>query len=178
MRRAVDTTLAGHDHIVDVVIGNLTVEPVNWDDARSSRSAVIHRIHGGAGRRRLGHAGDVDQGSVATMAHEQVAERRTYQDRRPRALPASLSDLKGEPSEGSVELRPAVAWTGSRSYDLDAPEDRVVMYERVIVEAPKSAARQALLNEAILVRIRPSLYLPGQVRTLWPSRLRALPTAA
>ncbi len=52
------------------------------------------------------------------------------------------------------------------------------MYERVIVEAASPGDLQALLNETLLIRLWPGLYLPNQVRRLWQSRFPTLATAA
>jgi hypothetical protein len=103
--------------------------------------------------------------------------RRTYEDRRPYAVPVSLGDLHG-PDHGQIDLPMSVAWTGRRSYDLDSPDDQRVMYERVVVEAVSLEELGLLLNRAVLERVWTSLYLPPRVRALWQSRFPALTAAA
>jgi hypothetical protein len=112
------------------------------------------------------------------VAHTcRVAERRTYQDRRPYAVPVSLADLTG-PSHGTIELPLALAWTGRRRYDLDVPGDAVVLYERVIVEAGNTVDLETILNGEILTRLWATLYLPIGVRNRWQSRFPTLSAAA
>ena len=101
----------------------------------------------------------------------------SYGSRRPYAVPVALADLQG-PVIGLVELPSAVAWTGRRTYDVAAPADLVVMYERVIVEAPTVEVLDALIDQEKLLSIWARLYLPEHVRQLWQSRFPQLVSAA
>src|SRR4051812_41267321 len=78
-----------------------------------------------------------------------VVDRVGYAERRTYVVPGSLAELAG-PAGGLVRLPPALAWTGRAEYDLDDDADRIVFYERVLVEATDVAALAALLNEELL----------------------------
>jgi hypothetical protein len=106
-----------------------------------------------------------------------VTDRLTYQDRRPYAVPTSLADLVG-PTQGLIGLPLKLAWTGRREYDLDAPGDLIVLYERVIVEATETADLTSLLDQETLLRVWNDLYLPFQVRSQWEAHFPALSRAA
>lgn len=100
-----------------------------------------------------------------------------YADRRPYAVPGSLADLTG-PASGVVRLPAALSWTGRVEYDLDDDADRVVFYERVLVEAPDVATITALLDEAVLRATWHRLFLPAAVRQAWEQRFTDLAPAA
>jgi hypothetical protein len=104
-------------------------------------------------------------------------ERGSYLRRRPVAVPQHLAELAG-PSHGRLELPPALAWTGRRTYDLDSPADLAVLYERIIVEATDQSDLEAFLNEALLTRVWHRLYLPPQTRSRWESLFPELAQAA
>jgi hypothetical protein len=106
-----------------------------------------------------------------------MTARPSYGSRRPYAVPEAMADLQG-PVNGLVELPSTIAWTGRRTYDLEAPADLVVMYERVIVEAPTVEVLDSLIDEGKLLSIWARLYLPQQVRQLWQSRFPQLASAA
>ena len=106
-----------------------------------------------------------------------MTARPSYGSRRPYAVPEALNHLQG-PVVGLVELPSTVAWTGRRTYDLEAPTDLVVMYERVIVEAPTVEVLDLLIDQGKLLSVWSRLYLPPQVRQLWQSRFPQLASAA
>ncbi len=106
-----------------------------------------------------------------------MTARPSYGSRRPYAVPEALADLQG-PVVGLVELPPAVAWTGRRTYDLEVPADLVIMYERVIVEAPTSEVLDSLIDGGMLLSVWVHLYLPQHVRQLWQARFPQLASAA
>ena len=106
-----------------------------------------------------------------------MTARPSYGSRRPYAVPEAMADLHG-PVNGLVELPSAIAWTGRRTYDLEAPADLVVMYERVIVEAPTVEVLDSLINQGNLLSVWGRLYLPQHVRQLWQSRFPQLASAA
>jgi len=106
-----------------------------------------------------------------------MTARSSYGSRRPYAVPEALNELQG-PVAGLVELPSIVAWTGRRTYDLGAPADLVVMYERVIVEAPTVEVLDSLINGEKLLSVWAHLYLPQQVRQLWQTQFPQLASAA
>jgi hypothetical protein len=106
-----------------------------------------------------------------------MTARPSYGTRRPYAVPEALNDLRG-PAAGLVELPSAVAWTGRRTYDLGVRADLVVMYERVIVEAPTVEVLDSLIDRGKLLSVWAILYLPQHVRQLWQSRFPQLASAA
>lgn len=100
-----------------------------------------------------------------------------YAERRPYAVPGSLTDLAG-PASGVVRLPAALAWTGRVEYDLDDDADRVVFYERVLAEALDIEAVTALFDEAVLRASWRHLFLPLAVRRAWEQRFTDLASAA
>jgi hypothetical protein len=104
-------------------------------------------------------------------------ERAGYAERRTYAVPGSLAELAG-PAGGLVRLPAALAWTGRAEYDLDDDADRVVFYERVLVEATDVAAVTALLNENLLRACWTRLFLPAVVRRAWEQGFADLTNAA
>jgi hypothetical protein len=100
-----------------------------------------------------------------------------YAERRPYVVPGSLGALVG-PASGVVRLPTALAWTGRVAYDLDDDADRVVLYERVLVEATDVSVVTALLDEATLRAHWHRLFLPAAVRRAWEQRFTDLATAA
>lgn len=100
-----------------------------------------------------------------------------YADRRPYAVPGSLAELAG-PASGVVRLPAALAWTGRVGYDLDDDADRVVFYERVLVEAPDIETITTLLDERVLRASWRRLFLPAAVRRAWQQRFTDLSSAA
>lgn len=83
-----------------------------------------------------------------------MTARPSYGSRRPYVVPATLSDLQG-PAAGVVELPATVAWSGRRAYDVQAPADLMVMYERVIVEAPSVEVLNSLIDQERLAATEP-----------------------
>jgi hypothetical protein len=100
-----------------------------------------------------------------------------YAERRPYAVPGSLADLTG-PTHGVVRLPAALAWTGRVEYDLDGDADRILFYERVLVEATGADFLIALLDEDLLRGVWNRLFLPAAVRCAWEQRFTDLITAA
>lgn len=100
-----------------------------------------------------------------------------YADRRPYAVPGSLEELTG-PVGGGVRLPAALAWTGRVEYDLDDDADRIVFYERVLVEAPDIETITTLLDERVLRASWRRLFLPAAVRRVWEQRFTDLASAA
>ena len=102
---------------------------------------------------------------------------RSYEDRRPYALPHTLAELAG-PASGHVALPRELQWTGRTHYDLDDPSDVAVFYERILVDAVRADDIVGLLNTDLLRLLWSRLYLPAKVRRLWESHFPDLTAAA
>jgi len=100
-----------------------------------------------------------------------------YAERRPYAVPRSLSDLAG-PAHGVVVMPAHLGWTGRTKYDLDDEADRVVFYERVLVEAATVDDLVTLLDPGLLRSTWRRLFLPAPARRLWEQRFADLTAAA
>lgn len=99
-------------------------------------------------------------------AHSRYASHRVY------LVPADLAELTG-PVTGVVELPTHLDWSEQHVYDLTDEGQLGLMYERVIREAVHSDDLRAHLNDAVLVRMWPRLYLPVQARGAWEARFRS-----
>ncbi|WP_433892543.1 hypothetical protein [Streptomyces sp. CA-111067] len=99
--------------------------------------------------------------------------RERYTDRRPYAVPDSLSELTG-PASGHVILPTALDWSQQRRYDLAADKDRRRLYETVIREACAPADLRRFLNAGLLQRLWPTLWLPSRLKTAWEDRFPEL----
>jgi hypothetical protein len=103
----------------------------------------------------------------------------TYADQRHYAVPARLADLGG-PVTGVVSLDPHLDWSGDRRYDLDDPGDLQLMYQTVLNQATTVNDVCRWLDQDMLRRLWPALWLPSRLRALWQARfpeLRDPPTA-
>ena len=100
-----------------------------------------------------------------------------YPDVRPYVLPGSLAELTG-PTSGVVELPTRLAWSGLRTYDLGNERQLGLFYETVIREAMDAADLRRYLNEALLGRVWPTLWLPKHIRQAWERRFATLASAA
>jgi hypothetical protein len=101
-----------------------------------------------------------------------------YAEHRPYAVPERLEALAG-PVDGTVTLPSHLDWSGAqRTYRLDDPAERNLLYERVIREALTVNDLARYLNAGVLVRVWGQLYLPARVREAWERRFPALATAA
>jgi hypothetical protein len=101
-----------------------------------------------------------------------------YADHRPYAIPERLEVLAG-PVAGTVTLPSHLDWSGAqRTYHLENPAERNVLYERVIREALTVGDLGRYLNAGVLVRVWGQLYLPERVREAWERRFPALADAA
>ncbi|MEV8018062.1 hypothetical protein AB0O76_17335 [Streptomyces sp. NPDC086554] len=100
-----------------------------------------------------------------------------YAEAKPYTLPASLDDLVG-PVSGTVILPRYIDWGPHYTYALSDDADLLVMYERVIREAPTPADLHTYLNAAILRQRWHDLFLPAPARAGWESRFPELAAAA
>lgn len=108
---------------------------------------------------------------------EDVWDRRSYEERRPYALPDTFVELAG-PANGTILLPRELGWTGRTRYDLDDPSDAAVFYERVLVEAVRAHDVVRLVNADRLRLLWSRLFLPTRVRGLWEVRFPDLTSAA
>jgi hypothetical protein len=100
-----------------------------------------------------------------------------YADIRPYTVPESLSELTG-PTSGVVDLPTSLDWSQQRRYDLGIDKDRRRLYETVIREAMDVSDLRRFLDEELLQRLWPSLWLPARAKTLWQEQFPQLRTAA
>ncbi|HEV2361467.1 MAG TPA: hypothetical protein VGS21_07180 [Acidimicrobiales bacterium] len=87
--------------------------------------------------------------------------------------PATLADLEG-PTTGEIELPAAIDWGPPRTYDMASSVDRQIVYERVLREAPTTAAICQYVNGSALLASWHSLWLPTRIRDAWEDRLPEL----
>ncbi|HUY47107.1 MAG TPA: hypothetical protein VMV92_15465 [Streptosporangiaceae bacterium] len=102
---------------------------------------------------------------------------RTYAENRPYLLPETLGELAG-PVTGVIQLPLRLDWSGRTGFHLDDPEERNVMYERVIREATRVDDLRSYLNEDVLRQVWGRLFLPARVRRSWEDRFPGLRLAA
>jgi len=99
-----------------------------------------------------------------------------YAEIRPYTVPDSLSELTG-PVSGVVDLPTSLDWSQQGRYDLSVDKDRRRLYETVIREAMDPAELRRLLDEGLLLRLWPSLWLPRRVKAMWEDRFPQLRSA-
>lgn len=92
-------------------------------------------------------------------------------------MPETLTELTG-PTNGRVTLPPHLDWSEQGTYNLDAPAELGLMYERVIREAMDVADLRHFLDGDTLRRVWHRLFLPRQLRNRWEARFPGLNTAA
>ena len=117
------------------------------------------------------------RGRKPITRHAGGVDRVGYAERRPYAVPGSLSDLAG-PAHGIVVLPGHLGWTGRTRYDLDDDADLAMFYERVLVEAATIHDLAALLDSNLLRSLWRQLFPPAPVRRLWEQRYADLAAAA
>jgi hypothetical protein len=90
-----------------------------------------------------------------------------YRDEFRRRLPKSLDELHG-PTQGVVELPLHMAWSGTTTYDLGKPRQRMGLYRTVLHEGPRDYL-PLCLNQDLLLQLWPVLRtLVGRtVRVVW-----------
>lgn len=106
--------------------------------------------------------------------------RARYQTRpgRPALVAADLAALHG-PAHGTVELPLRLFWSApDRSFDLDDPAERKLLYQTVLREASRPEDLTVYLNGDTLAGLWTELYLPMGVRRAWEERHPALRSAA
>jgi len=93
---------------------------------------------------------------------------------KPVVVADDLALLRG-PTAGLVTLPRHLDWSGSADYDLDSPGRIVDLYRTVLIEATKPADLHTFLDQTILTRLWPSLWLPPELRRAWEERFTELP---
>lgn len=101
-----------------------------------------------------------------------VDERVLIRDVIPYESPAALSSLRG-PSRGVLSVPLTVHWGPSRSFDLNEPGQRRMVYQALVREG-SSEVQEALLNAGLLVEEWGGLMLPARCRALWEERFPVL----
>ena len=89
-----------------------------------------------------------------------------YSARKPYVVADRLDDLHG-PTSGIVTLPRHLDWSGDASYNLDKPARLASMYKAVLNEAATVDDLNTWLDQPMLVRVWPSLWLPPRLRQLW-----------
>lgn len=92
---------------------------------------------------------------------------------KPVVVPDRL-DLLAGPTSGVVHLPRHLKWSGSARYDLDQPGRIADLYRTVLNEAATTADICGHLDQATLMRLWPSLWLPMPVRRAWEDRFPQL----
>ncbi|MCT9009397.1 hypothetical protein [Streptomyces rhizosphaerihabitans] len=90
-----------------------------------------------------------------------------YREKFRRRLPESLEELHG-PIQGVVELPLHMAWSGTTSYDMSKPRQRMGLYRTVLHEGLRDDLPR-YLNQDLLLQLWSVLHaLVGRtVRTVW-----------
>lgn len=96
-----------------------------------------------------------------------------YVDVRPYTLPATLEELTG-PVRGEVRLPRALAWGPRRTFNVEDPDQRRLLYEVVVQEASLATELGEFLAGALLTELWPRLRLPARCRRAWEDRFPGL----
>ncbi|MDQ3276112.1 MAG: hypothetical protein M3Q39_14080 [Actinomycetota bacterium] len=110
---------------------------------------------------------------VSTGTAGSGGRRLRYVDVRPYALPDELAELAG-PTGGEVSLPRALAWGPRRSFILEDPDQRRMLYEIVVQEASTATELGEYLSRALLTDLWPRLTLPPRCRQQWEARFPEL----
>jgi hypothetical protein len=102
---------------------------------------------------------------------------RTHAENRPYLLPETLGELAG-PVTGVVQLPLRLDWSERTEFHLDDPQERNVMYERVIREATRADDLRSYINEDVLRQVWSRLFLPTRARRIWEDHFPGLKLAA
>ncbi|MFC7531417.1 hypothetical protein [Actinoplanes sp. GCM10030250] len=96
---------------------------------------------------------------------------------KPIVVADDLSLLRGQ-TTGVVTLPRHLDWSGAADYDLDSPGRIVDLYRTVLIEATKPDDLHVFLDQAMLTRLWPSIWLPPNLRRAWEERFSTLRRAA
>jgi len=92
---------------------------------------------------------------------------------KPFVVADDLTLLRGR-TAGVVTLPRHLDWSGSADYDLDSPGRIVDFYRTILIEATKPDDLHLFLDQAVLIRLWRSLWLPPGLRLAWEERFPAL----
>ncbi|GHJ18342.1 hypothetical protein [Micromonospora sp. AKA38] len=92
---------------------------------------------------------------------------------KPVIVPDRLEALCG-PTQGVVSLPRHLKWSGNSRYDLAQPGRIRDLYRAVLNEATSAEDLATYLDQEMLVRLWPTMWLPLSVRRTWESRFPAL----
>jgi hypothetical protein len=91
---------------------------------------------------------------------------------RPVSIPDDLDTTQRRVIRGRVALPLRVRWSGPpRTYDLDDPHDRLMVYEQVMAEGTDDDVR-SFIDVDEVVELWKELVLPRHVRRAWVEWLR------
>lgn len=96
-----------------------------------------------------------------------------YGDRKPYVVADTLAALRG-PTRGVVTLPHHLDWSGHAEYDLSRPARLAAMYKTVLTEASTVDELNTWLDQALLTRLWPTLWLPPPLRRRWEERFPEL----
>jgi hypothetical protein len=92
---------------------------------------------------------------------------------KPFVVADDLALLRGR-TTGVITLPRHLDWSGSADYDLDSPGRIIDLYRTVLIEATKPTDLHTFLDEEVLTRLWPSLWLPPGLRRAWEERFPEL----
>ena len=85
---------------------------------------------------------------------------------RPVSLPDDVDDPSIAKASGRTVLPKHICWSGDPVYDLDDPEQRRLVYMKVLAEGLDRDVRH-IIDVAELAALWPTLVLPAAVRDVW-----------
>jgi hypothetical protein len=118
-------------------------------------------------------ANDSRRKSAASPAARPPDDYLPYGARKPYVVADRLDDLHG-PTSGMVTLPRHLDWSGDPTYNLDKPARLASMYKTVLNEAASVDDLNTWLDQQMLLRIWPSLWLPPRLRQRWEHHFAAL----
>ena len=90
---------------------------------------------------------------------------------RPVSLPDDVADPSIVKASGHVTLPLHIDWSGDPVYDLDDPQQRRLVYMKVLAEGLDADVRH-IIDVAELAALWPGMVLPSAVRDVWEPWLR------
>lgn len=110
--------------------------------------------------------------SAEPGAYRTVPRGYVYADHIPYVTPESLDELRG-PSTGIVTVGPHIDTSLDPTYDLGRRARKLELYSATVRDG-FGPDHRAVLNRSELLRLWPSLNLPGRCRAVWESRFPEL----
>ncbi|GIE79306.1 hypothetical protein Aph02nite_52560 [Actinoplanes philippinensis] len=96
---------------------------------------------------------------------------------KPIVVADDLGLLRGQ-TTGVVTLPRHLDWSGAADYNLDSSGRIVDLYRTVLIEATNADDLHAFLDQMVLTRLWPSIWLPPELRRAWEQRFPELRRAA